>query len=89
VARLSGRLTAPVAPLAPPVGPLLLVVPAALPMAPLALPVGPLLPVALPESPVGFSLPVALPALLAVALCYDCAWLSLTALSTVTCNLWL
>jgi hypothetical protein len=21
--------------------------------------------------------------------CYDCAWLSLTALSTVTCNLWL
>jgi hypothetical protein len=22
-------------------------------------------------------------------LCYDCAWLSLTALSTVTCNLWL
>jgi hypothetical protein len=23
------------------------------------------------------------------SLCYDCAWLSLTALSTVTCNLWL
>jgi hypothetical protein len=23
------------------------------------------------------------------AACYDCAWLSLTALSTVTCNLWL
>jgi hypothetical protein len=23
------------------------------------------------------------------ASCYDCAWLSLTALSTVTCNLWL
>jgi hypothetical protein len=23
------------------------------------------------------------------ALCYDCAWLSLTALSTVTRNLWL
>jgi hypothetical protein len=22
-------------------------------------------------------------------ICYDCAWLSLTALSTVTCNLWL
>jgi hypothetical protein len=21
--------------------------------------------------------------------CYDCAWLSLTALSTITCNLWL
>jgi hypothetical protein len=26
---------------------------------------------------------------LAKAFCYDCAWLSLTALSTVTCNLWL
>jgi hypothetical protein len=24
-----------------------------------------------------------------VEICYDCAWLSLTALSTVTCNLWL
>jgi hypothetical protein len=24
-----------------------------------------------------------------VCCCYDCAWLSLTALSTVTCNLWL
>jgi hypothetical protein len=24
-----------------------------------------------------------------LTLCYDCAWLSLTALSTVTCNLWL
>jgi hypothetical protein len=24
-----------------------------------------------------------------VLMCYDCAWLSLTALSTVTCNLWL
>jgi hypothetical protein len=24
-----------------------------------------------------------------LAVCYDCAWLSLTALSTVTCNLWL
>jgi hypothetical protein len=23
------------------------------------------------------------------AMCYDCAWLSLTALSTITCNLWL
>jgi hypothetical protein len=30
-----------------------------------------------------------LPMKLHQAKCYDCAWLSLTALSTVTCNLWL
>jgi hypothetical protein len=63
--------------------------------APLALPPPPLpwetsLPVpAAPEAPPAIAAAAAPPGPAPAPPCYDCAWLSLTALSTVTCNLWL